>query len=138
MLLGGLLFLGLPFAWNAAGGWAVIAATLPARPHSSREFIQAMGAWLDENGVKADKSIVHAAYRKDVPIFCPAFSDCSAGFGLVHHQWHQAEHLTIDSVAEFHYSFMGATDPTAMESEARQLAGLLKGDQVNCVLLVPV
>ena len=44
----------------------------------------------------------------------------------------------IDSVAEFHYSFMGATDPTAMESEARKLAGLLKGDQVNCVLLVPV
>ncbi|RZW19045.1 MAG: selenoprotein B glycine/betaine/sarcosine/D-proline reductase [Desulfobulbaceae bacterium] len=44
----------------------------------------------------------------------------------------------IDSVAEFHYSFMGATDPTAMESEARKLASLLKGDQVNSLLLVPV
>ena len=31
-------------------------------------------------------SIVLAAYEKDVPIFCPAFSDCSAGFGLVAHQ----------------------------------------------------
>jgi deoxyhypusine synthase len=80
---------------------AEIAAALPARPHSSREFIAAMGGWLDEHGLKADRSIVHAAYRKNVPIFCPAFSDCSAGFGLVHHQWHQAEHLTIDSVADF-------------------------------------
>jgi deoxyhypusine synthase len=44
---------------------------------------------------------VHSAFRKDVPIFCPAFSDCSAGFGLVHHQWHNQEYLTIDSVADF-------------------------------------
>ena len=49
-----------------------------------------------------------------------------------------ADQGVIDSVAEFHYSFMGATDPTAMEGEARKLAGLLKHDQVNCVLLVPV
>lgn len=80
---------------------AEIADALPARPHSSREFIRAMGAWLEKNGVKADRSIVHTAYRKDVPIFCPAFSDCSAGFGLVHHQWHNDVHLTIDSVADF-------------------------------------
>jgi deoxyhypusine synthase len=80
---------------------AEIADSLPARPHSSREFIHAMGAWLEENGVKADHSIIHAAYRKDVPIFCPAFSDCSAGFGLIHHQWNRPEYLTIDSVADF-------------------------------------
>ena len=80
---------------------AEIADALPARPHSSREFIQAMGAWLNQHGVKTDHSIVHAAYLKDVPVFCPAFSDCSAGFGLVHHQWHNDQHLTIDSVADF-------------------------------------
>ncbi len=79
-----------------------IAAALPARPHSSRAFIRAMGAWLDEQGVKAEHSIIHSAYKKDVPIFCPAFSDCSAGFGLVHHQWNaQGDYLTIDSVADF-------------------------------------
>ncbi len=44
---------------------------------------------------------MHAAYRNGVPIFCPAFSDCSAGFGLVHHQWHNEKYLTIDSVADF-------------------------------------
>jgi deoxyhypusine synthase len=80
---------------------AEIADILPPEPMSSRAFIRAMGAWLDERGVKADHSIVHAAYRKEVPIFCPAFSDCSAGFGLVHHQWNKSKYLTIDSVADF-------------------------------------
>ncbi len=80
---------------------AEIAGTLPTRPMSSREFIHAMGAWIEQKGLKADKSIVHAAYKKNVPIFCPAFSDCSAGFGLVHHQWHNERYLTIDSVADF-------------------------------------
>ena len=44
----------------------------------------------------------------------------------------------IGSVAEFHYSFMGATDPTQMEQEARNLASIMKKDHVDAVLLVPV
>ncbi len=44
----------------------------------------------------------------------------------------------IGSVADFHYSFMGATDPEKMEPTARHLAGLLQKDRVNGVLLVPV
>lgn len=44
----------------------------------------------------------------------------------------------IGSAASRHYSFMGATPPTAMEPVARDLAGLLKQDQVDAVLLVPV
>lgn len=81
---------------------AEIAATLPPGPMSSRAFITAMGAHLDRVGVKADRSIVHTAWRKGVPIFVPAFSDCSAGFGLVHHQWHNpGRHVSIDSVADF-------------------------------------
>ena len=80
---------------------AEIAGDLPPQSYSSRAFLHHMGAWLDRHGVKADHSIVHAAYRRRVPIFCPAFSDCSAGFGLVHHQWHRTPHLTIDSVADF-------------------------------------
>ena len=44
----------------------------------------------------------------------------------------------IGSVASFHYSFMGATDPSEMEPAAGNLAGLLKGDRVDAVLLVPV
>ncbi|MGE3536884.1 MAG: glycine/sarcosine/betaine reductase selenoprotein B family protein [Candidatus Tectimicrobiota bacterium] len=44
----------------------------------------------------------------------------------------------IGSVAAFHYSFMGATDPKHMQPSARALARLLAQDQVNAVLLVPV
>ncbi|MEE4165700.1 MAG: glycine/sarcosine/betaine reductase selenoprotein B family protein [Desulfocapsaceae bacterium] len=49
-----------------------------------------------------------------------------------------AEAGEIGSVAAYHYSFMGATDPTQMEQEARALASIMKKDRVNAVLLVPV
>lgn len=53
--------------------------------YSSREFIEAMGAYLNKNHAK-NESIVKTCYQKRVPIFVPAFSDCSAGFGIVLHQ----------------------------------------------------
>ena len=49
-----------------------------------------------------------------------------------------AEEGVIGSVAKYHYSFMGATAPEDMEAPTRQLAGLLKADDVNAVLLVPI
>lgn len=72
--------------------------------YSSRRFIREMGRWLGDHGRK-DKSLVRLAYEKDVPIFCPAFSDSSAGFGLVRHQVDRIkagkDYLSIDSVADF-------------------------------------
>ncbi|MFT4716293.1 MAG: D-proline reductase (dithiol) PrdB [Paracoccaceae bacterium] len=44
----------------------------------------------------------------------------------------------IGSVSANHYSFMGATDPANMQPAAAQVAGMLKADQVDAVLLVPV
>jgi D-proline reductase (dithiol) PrdB len=44
----------------------------------------------------------------------------------------------IGSVADFHYSFMGATDPALLEDSARALAGMLREDKVNAVILTPV
>jgi D-proline reductase (dithiol) PrdB len=44
----------------------------------------------------------------------------------------------IGSVADTHYSFMGATDPVQMEPHARELAGRLKRDAVDAVILSPV
>ncbi len=60
-----------------------IADELPPRNYSSREIIHKMGEHL-ETAAKAD-SIVQTAYQCGVPIFCPAFSDCSAGLGIVAH-----------------------------------------------------
>ena len=49
-----------------------------------------------------------------------------------------ADRGVIGSVADRHYSFMGATPPEKMAPTARELAGLLKADQVDAVFLVPV
>jgi deoxyhypusine synthase len=71
------------------------------RAVSSREFLREMGAWLERER-PGTRSIVAAAYRAGVPIFVPAFSDCSAGFGLVHHQTHHPDgYIAIDSAADF-------------------------------------
>lgn len=78
-----------------------IADTLAPRPYSSREFIREMGRYLAERHPDAE-SILLEAYRLDIPVFVPAFSDCSAGFGLVAHQVaHPDRHVTIDSVKDF-------------------------------------
>ena len=52
--------------------------------------------------------------------------------------WELAAEGTIGSMADTHYSFMGATDPLQMEPHARELAGRLKQDKVDSVLLAPV
>ncbi|KPK44939.1 MAG: deoxyhypusine synthase [Phycisphaerae bacterium SG8_4] len=78
-----------------------IADSLTPRAYSSREFIREMGKYLTENAQKPD-SLVQTAFENDVPIFCPAFSDSSAGFGLVKHQdQNRDSHVCIDSVKDF-------------------------------------
>jgi deoxyhypusine synthase len=78
-----------------------IADSLTPKPYSSREFIRKMGKYIVDKAKKKD-SLVQAAYENDVPIFCPAFSDSSAGFGLVQHQAENEEKcVSIDSVKDF-------------------------------------
>jgi deoxyhypusine synthase len=83
---------------------AAIANSLEPRPYSSRAFIREMGKWLTQHGRK-ENSLVRLAYEHDVPIFCPAFTDSSAGFGLVKHQVDAMKagraYLTLDSIADF-------------------------------------
>ena len=81
-----------------------IANSLPPKAYSSRAFIREMGKWLVANG-KKDNSLVKLAYEHDVPIFCPAFVDSSAGFGLVKHQVDAMKdgrpYLVLDAIADF-------------------------------------
>ena len=78
-----------------------IADNLEPRSYTSREFIEEMGKYLKKYSVKKD-SLIEVAYDNNVPIFCPAFTDSSAGFGLVIHQEkNPKKHITIDSIKEF-------------------------------------
>ena len=78
-----------------------IADKLPPKSYTSREFIYEIGKYLKNNS-KKENSLIKTAYDHNVPIFCPAFTDSSAGFGLVMHQEkNPKKHITIDSVREF-------------------------------------
>ena len=78
-----------------------IADKLEPKAYTSREFIKEIGKYLKTNSKKKD-SLIETAYDNDVPIFCPAFTDSSAGFGLVMHQERNPKnHITIDSIREF-------------------------------------
>ena len=78
-----------------------IADSLEPRPYTSREFISELGKYLKKNAKKKG-SLIEMSYDYHVPIFCPAFTDSSAGFGLVMHQEkNPKKHMTIDSIREF-------------------------------------
>ncbi|MXX54879.1 MAG: deoxyhypusine synthase [Gemmatimonadetes bacterium] len=78
---------------------------LDARPYSSRELMAELGGYLERHHARA-RSIVLAAHRKKVPVFVPALSDSSAGFGVVAHRARAAAlglpHLAFDSGKDFH------------------------------------
>jgi len=78
-----------------------IANKLEPKAYTSREFIKEIGKYLKKNAKKKN-SLIETAYDNNVPIFCPAFTDSSAGFGLVMHQEENPKkHITIDSIREF-------------------------------------
>ncbi len=82
-----------------------IADTLDPQPYSSRAFIAEIGRWLAAGKAKKPGSLIETAFAEGCPIFCPAFTDSSAGFGLVKHQAERikagAPYVTIDSIADF-------------------------------------
>jgi len=82
---------------------AKIINSMEPKPYSSREYLWEFGRYLENNGgPKVDDSVIWAAYKKNVPIFVPAFSDCSAGFGFVVHQTQNPDnHCSVDSAKDF-------------------------------------
>jgi deoxyhypusine synthase len=102
---------------------AEIADSLEPGVYSSREFLAAMARYLQQRGLGED-SIVRTAYECGVPLFVPAFSDCSAGFGLVLHQYRAgARHVAIDSVKDFR-------ELTFLKIHARQTGLVMVGGGV--------
>lgn len=79
--------------------------TLPPGAYSSRELLHKLGAQLAGGRAKTD-SIIQASYECGVPIFCPAFSDSSAGLGSVAHYHERAKAgrktTAFDSAKDFY------------------------------------
>ncbi|HET7698436.1 MAG TPA: deoxyhypusine synthase family protein [Vicinamibacterales bacterium] len=59
---------------------AAFALTLERRPYTSREFLYRLGEYLWQQ--TGQDGILTAAYRANVPVFCPAIADSSIGMGL--------------------------------------------------------
>ncbi|HZR22092.1 MAG TPA: deoxyhypusine synthase family protein [Vicinamibacterales bacterium] len=74
---------------------AKFAATLEKRPYTSREFLFKLGEHLWTTTKR--EGILTAAYRANVPIFCPAIADSSIGMGLSQARQHVpgAGHIDI-------------------------------------------
>jgi D-proline reductase (dithiol) PrdB len=97
-------------------------------------------------GPEADYRVIPATTRPD-QLLCSHISinfdrtafeeDWNVVFPLDRLRELAAERV-IGSVAATHYSFMGATDPREMEGAAREVAGRLKQDGVDAVILSPV
>ncbi len=77
---------------------ADFAATLEPRPYTSREFLHQLGGHLWK--VTGRDGILTAAYRANVPIFCPAIADSSIGMGLSQARQQKADCGHIDIIGD--------------------------------------
>lgn len=77
---------------------AAFAATLEPRPYTSREFLHLLGGHLWKTTGR--DGILTAAYRANVPIFCPAIADSSIGMGLSQARQRRAGTGYIDVIGD--------------------------------------
>jgi len=77
---------------------AAFALKLERRPYTSREFLYKLGEhlWKDTE----NNGILTAAYRANVPIFCPAIADSSIGMGLSQARHRDQTAGTIDVIGD--------------------------------------
>src|SRR6267154_3550467 len=74
------------------------AATLEARPYTTREFLHLLGGHLWKTTGR--DGILTAAFRANVPIFCPAIADSSIGMGLSQARHKAAGAGYIDTIGD--------------------------------------
>src|SRR5689334_12878247 len=77
---------------------ADFAATLEPRAYTTREFLHLLGGHLWKT--TAREGILTAAFRANVPIFCPAIADSSVGMGLSQARHRDATAGVIDVVGD--------------------------------------
>ena len=77
---------------------AAFSVELEARPYTTREYLHQLGRrlWSETGG----DGILTAAYRAEVPVFCPAIADSSIGMGLAQARHADPRHGRIDVVGD--------------------------------------
>ena len=131
-----------PPAWTTPAGpldqmrfALVTTAGLHYRQDSSFEFTDATFRPIDGNEDPDNLVMSHSSVNFDKSGFA---EDVNIVFPLGRFRDLAAQGI-IGSLADIHYSFMGAgLPPTAYESSAAQVAGLLKQDKIDAVFLTPV
>ncbi len=101
-----------PFSFDAGDGYRVIPGDIAA----SDLVMTHVSANYDRTGFQQDWNVVFPLDRLR----------------------EMATEGIVGSVSGYHFSFMGAHDPMALEEQVRNVAGIMKKDGVNAVLLVPV
>jgi len=77
---------------------AAFTLTLERRPYTTREYLYRLGEYLwNETG---GDGILTAAYRANVPIFCPAIADSSIGMGISQARDRDASAGQVDVIAD--------------------------------------
>jgi deoxyhypusine synthase len=77
---------------------AAFTLTLERRPYTTREYLYRLGEYLwNETG---RDGILTAAYRANVPIFCPAIADSSIGMGISQARDRDASAGQVDVIAD--------------------------------------
>jgi deoxyhypusine synthase len=77
---------------------ADFACTLETRPYTTREFLHLLGGHLWKTTGR--DGILTAAFRANVPIFCPAIADSSIGMGLSQARQKKAGAGYIDTIGD--------------------------------------
>jgi deoxyhypusine synthase len=67
-----------------------------SRAYTTREFLHGLGGYLDER--KIEDGVLTSAYRANIPVYCPAFSDSSLAIALA--VFDRAETLKFDIVGD--------------------------------------
>jgi deoxyhypusine synthase len=77
---------------------AAFTLKLERRPYTTREFLYKLGEYLWKE--TSHQGILTAAYRANIPIFCPALADSSIGMGISQARQRDASAGQIDVIGD--------------------------------------
>jgi deoxyhypusine synthase len=69
-----------------------------SRPYTTREFLNLLGKELSKRA--REDGILTAAYKANIPLYCPAVGDSSIGIGIAEHRYLGKNQFTFDVIGD--------------------------------------